>query len=330
MARSDTPSLQADTSGLAGTTVVAALDSPLPPGKNAIWCGSFLAAWQRIEELVGAPVQFGETAAIRATSASSPASSDWLPDGDSYSRAGWIRDGVVADIQREMARLFPGCSTPTFPLLPQDAAVAYGFSQCSMRFPVAYFDSTEPMPFIDFEGRSTPVRTFGVRMSDANGALEQRNQARVLFNSGGADGHEFALDLCRTSTQVQIVFARIGKADTLARMIANVHDMTAHAGPRSRVPMLLPMDVMLVPNMNWQIAHHFLSKDFLAQVIQDTRFRLDRHGVELKSEATMSLVGGGADVYAGSGPFLVYITRRDAPVPFLAVWIETAELLERF
>ena len=205
---------------------------------------------------------------------------------------------------------------------------AYGFLQCSVRFPVAYFDCTKPLPFVDSRGRSTPVRTFGLRIEDANGAIEQRRQVQVLFDDAGADGREFALDLCR-SAEVQIVFARISKADTLARTIANVQELASRAGPRSRIPGLMPSDIMLVPNMNWQVTQGFTARGGLAQAVQDTRFRLDRRGAELRSEAKMYVLAGGG-AYVGDGPFLVYITRRGASVPFLAVWIETSELLERF
>ena len=86
-----------------------------------------------------------------------------------------------------------------------------------------------------------------------------------------------------------MVFARIRKADTLAGMIKTVEEMASRTRPRRPGWGLWLGDVMLVPKMNWQVAHWFYERGGLVQAVQDTSLRLDRSGVELrvgsKSEA---------------------------------------------
>lgn len=282
-----------------------------------------------MQELLGAPIQFDGTDSIPADSWSSRDSSEWLPPGESYSLAGWVHHGVIGQIQSDMSRLFPDRPTPSFPHLPGDALVGYGYLRCSSRFPIPYFDSNRPLEFIDVQGRSTPVRAFGLRQEDQNAYFELRKQVKVLFDSAG-ERHEFALDLCRDSSHIQVVFARVRKADTLARMVQDVEERTLHGLARPSAWGLYPGDVMLVPNMNWSVTHLFNERSGMVTAVQDTSLRLDNTGVELESEAKTLLLGGGSNAYLGDAPFLLYMKRRDAAVPFFAVWIETAELLERF
>ena len=155
----------------------------MPTEKNAIWCGSFLAAWQQMEHLLGAPIQFTGAETTRAPSDRSSDSSEWLPQNDSYSLAGWVREGVIGRIQSDMRRLFPSRPTPAFPNLPGDALVGYSYLQCAIRFSVPYFDSTKALQFVDSRGRSTPVHAFGVRQEDANAYFELRKQVQGPYST---------------------------------------------------------------------------------------------------------------------------------------------------
>jgi hypothetical protein len=62
-------------------------------------------------------------------------------------------------------------------------------------------------------------------------------------------------------------------------------------------------------------------------VLQDTEFRLDRSGVQLRSEAKMYSLGI-ADHYVFDGPFLILVSDRVSRRPLFVMWVETAELLQ--
>jgi len=45
---------------LKATEVVPTLDTPIPKGKNAIWCASFQSAWKALEALAGEAIRLSE------------------------------------------------------------------------------------------------------------------------------------------------------------------------------------------------------------------------------------------------------------------------------
>jgi hypothetical protein len=126
-----------------------------------------------------------------------------------------------------------------------------------MHFPIAYADSERPLPFTDSLGNTTLVRAFGIRTIDANRFYELRGQPQVLFLDGEDNPDQFAVDLWKKSPEIQVVFARIDRADTLADTIANVQTKAS----RMRARPMAPSDVMLIPNMNWQVSHRFSARN---------------------------------------------------------------------
>ena len=62
---------------------------------------------------------------------------------------------------------------------------------------------------------------------------------------------------------------------------------------------------------------------------QDILFRLNRSGAELKSEMRMYTLGG-PTYYLFDRPFLVCLRKREAEHPYFVMWVDNAELLQRF
>jgi len=335
-----TPPDIVDTATLHDTTVVPSLASPLPPGKNAIWCASLGAAWERLAAFLGEPVQVDGVDALCADLNRARTPSSYLPIGDWYAAAGVARAEWVETIRREMRVTFPNRPAPVLEVDPENV-VAFGYLQCLFQFPHAYEDSQEPLEFRSGSGGVQPVRSFGVREEDRDARWELREQVQVLFGGPFDRGDEFALDLCRESTPVQVVVARIRKGATLSAGVEEVEARSVARPRREGVDGLECGSVMLVPNMNWDIRHHFpelsgrrLNSSAWAgkpiDVWQDIRFRLDRRGVALTSETRIYTRGMSHDRYVFDGPFLLYVKRRDATTPFFAMWVETPEVLEPF
>jgi hypothetical protein len=70
---------------------------------------------------------------------------------------------------------------------------------------------------------------------------------------------------------------------------------------------------------------------FVSRAEQVVRFRLDETGTRLRSEAVAEgLFGGGPPrSLVFDEPFLLLLIRNDKPWPYLAVWVGSAEVLER-
>jgi len=73
------------------------------------------------------------------------------------------------------------------------------------------------------------------------------------------------------------------------------------------------------------------SKIYLAVAEQGIRFRLDENGARLESTADQrwtSKVREKPAQYIFDKPFLLYLKRKSSDQPYLAMWIETPELLK--
>jgi tetratricopeptide (TPR) repeat protein len=335
---------------LQSTQVVPALESPHEKSRNVVWCASFQAAWKALASEVA-----GEDISLEG----SPAAADLLnrsadprlqlPEGTLYTAAGWINEGVVERIREELKRAFPLKPPPDFPGAANDSFAVYSYIEAGIHFPCPYVQNQKPLEFTDSTGRKTTVTSFGLPPDATDTGGEIRTQPRVLFRKGGfkSGDLEFAIDLGGLYTLSQIVVARIAPEPTLSSALGRVEREQIEYRERntalsSEDPGALGAnDLLLVPDFCWQIVHNFsevegrrfanprLKGSRLDVARQDILFRLDRRGAELKSEATMYELSCSYE-YILDRPFLVFMKKRDAPVPYFAMWVDNAELLTRF
>jgi hypothetical protein len=101
-------------------------------------------------------------------------------------------------------------------------------------------------------------------------------------------------------------------------------------------------DVLLVPNLNWEVRHHFSELEgnnrrflnsgfadfYIEKAAQVIRFKLDRSGAELASEF-QQICKPMATRFVCDRPFLIYIKKRDSEHPFFMMWVDNAELLSK-
>jgi hypothetical protein len=101
-------------------------------------------------------------------------------------------------------------------------------------------------------------------------------------------------------------------------------------------------DVLLVPNLNWEVRHHFselegrgkrfqnagLEGYYIQYAIQTICFKLDRSGAEVASD-NRALCAAMAAHFVFDRPFLIYMKKRGSERPFFVMWVDNAELLSR-
>jgi hypothetical protein len=93
------------------TIIVPTLNTPIPKGKNVIWCASFQLAWNKLKDDVAKEaIQLSRDQEIADRLNNANISEADLPAGGSYSAAGFDRDGIADRIRGDMGRLFPGTS----------------------------------------------------------------------------------------------------------------------------------------------------------------------------------------------------------------------------
>ncbi len=329
------------------TAVVPTLDTPLPDGESAVWCASFQLAWNRLkDDVTHGPVQLrGAEAVAERLNRAQVSEADLRPD-DYFAAAGTGADGIRETVQGEMSRRFPDAA-PSAPQLPPAALSAYAFVSASAPWRFEFHDNPEALPFIDASGRRTPVRSFGILKSDEfqdTAGKFFRGQVALLWESEGKGRtrDEYAVDLCRHSAPYQVVLARVSRKATLAETLDDLR-LKMQQDPPAK-DRLDEEDTLLVPTMHWRIEHHFKELEgtdkvllngpvpglYLASAVQAVQFRLDRRGAEVASGVYLAYANGGPRRLHFDRPFLLYMKMRDAKQPVLVMWVESAELMQRF
>jgi hypothetical protein len=322
------------------TVIVPTLDTLLPPGKNVIWCSSFQLAWNRLKnDVAKGPIQLRNAEPLADQLNQGNQREDDLESESVYTAAGLVKDGILNRIRSEMAMKFPDVSIPQLDI-PDDGAVAYGYLAASVKFKVPYADYDQPFIFTDSGGNQSPVASFGIHKQRSKLLLDVLSQVQVLYSPrvselDDPEIQEFVLDPCTDSTPYQIVLARVKPGRTLSATLADVQEKIKKTTGPSNHPSRL-----LIPNMNWAITHRFselegrdkqfqnpaLRGRYLDTAFQKIRFKLDKGGAELSSEARFD-VKSAAVYFHLNRPFLVYITKRRSTRPFFVMWVDNAELL---
>lgn len=359
---------EGDSRGLEHTVVVPTLDTPMPPGKNVIWCSSFQVAWNHLkDDVTKAPVRLANAEEIADRLNRARQSEADLPEGSYYATAGFVSDGIVGTIEQEMASRFPSATKPTFEGLLPDAIVAYAYLNAGLKFTIPFFDSDEPLMFQDSTGAEVTVSSFGIRPEDHDAYRELRAQVEVLYSLTGGEllesmfetieeyeeyvksrggvfvPPEFAIDPCKDSSPNQIVLARIEPKASLAETLVDLQEKIGEYVSEGSFDRLIVSDVLLIPNTHWKIDHHFselegadkllLNPGFEGYWIERARqaidFKLDRSGAELISE-TKVMAEAMPQYFLFDRPFLIYMKERGAEHPFFVMWVDNAELLCKY
>lgn len=336
-----------DSEDLQQSVVVPTLDTPMPKGKNVVWCGTLQLAWNRLgkDVLHELPnVQSAEAVVSRLNRMQ--LGEDDLPPNSHLATAGFAKDGVVEKVKSEMKQRFHK-EVDIDPLKPDDI-LAYSYLETNAAFTIPFFDNRERFHFRESSGKKTEVSSFGIEEEHEYAYKALREQIDVLYwhrNENEPDPTEFVIDLCRDSTPNQIVIACVPQKATLAEMLDDVEKKTQEFARRPYAEYYRRFgirDVLLVPNLNWEVRHHFAELEgsdkrflnagfkeyYIAKAMQTIRFRLDRSGAELASEAQV-FCKPLATHYLCDRPFLIVAKKRGAERPFFVMWVDNAELLSK-
>ena len=339
-----TPVYDGNSVSLARTAIVPTLDTPRPRGKNAIWCASFQLAWNELRDnVIGAPLKVvgAELVAGRLNAAQQSLAD--LEPGSVYAAAGWTDQGIIDTIEQDMAARFPPVRVPDFNDYRESLlAYAYLTAQVPFKFPFRQVKGT--LIFTDSQGLHTGVEGFGVWQGFLSRYKNMREQVDIVFcrstdpQNRPWDADEYAVDLCKHSTPCQVVVAVVEPKASLAETYEQVRLRAEEFRRREHYEedrQLQEPDVLEVPEMFWEIDHRFeelIGKGVanvgipIVEAMQTIRFRLDRSGAMLESEAQVAIAARPRE-FVFDRPFLVYIKKRGADQPFFVMWVDNAELL---
>jgi prepilin-type processing-associated H-X9-DG protein len=351
-----------NSSYLKQTCIVATVDCPIPKHKNIIWCGTFQIAWDKLKNnIIGEPIQLIGVEDLDDRLNKNEFSPENLVPGSYYAAAGFVKDGIIEQIQKEMAKRFPSEPTPIFDIsyrtLPL-ASAAYAFLSVNAGFKYPFYTNNRKFSFHDSNGILTDVTSFRDRteVSDPD-TKDVREQVEVLYYEYGQQGSadKFAVDLCKYSNPYQVVLACLPRHETLSETLSEVHKKISEFERDQNYEVLRklrPIDSLIVPDVLYKLTHNFKELEskklensnwkafdyFIFEAMQTVDFSLSRTGVILKSEARIG-AGGGAPPpqieqprhFHFDRPFLIYVKKRGPDYsPFFVMWVDNAELLEKF
>jgi len=253
-----------NSTGLKQTVILPTLDTPMPKGKNVIWCSSFQLAWNELKnDVIGEPVKLISAGEIANRLNLARQSRADIPDESCYAAAGLVKDGIVEKIQTEMAKRFPSEPQPDFSdVSPIDVIIAYSYLTANVKFKIPYFENQKEFIFRDSLGNQTPVTSFGIRPEDDYAYRKLRKQVEVLYSSYYPDPDtvalmEYAIDLCKDTKPNQIVLAVIEPKETLEKTLEYLNDKIVGFATEEYLQKFGINDVILIPNILWRITHNF-------------------------------------------------------------------------
>jgi hypothetical protein len=325
------------------TVIVPTLDTPMPKGKNVIWCGTIQLAWNRLQKdvLHAPPAIRGAQSVVERLNRAKLDEADLPPDA-CLATAGFIKDGIAEKVAAQMKQRFQK-EVQFDPMKDPKGILSYFYLQTDMPFTIPFFDNEKRFIFRDSQGKETAAASFGIREEDDYAYDRLRDQVELLYLDRKKDNpeqlEEFVVDPCRNSSPNQLILACIPPKESLLETLQEVQKKILGYEPGFHSDFGV-RDVLLIPNFHWEIQHRFNElegedKAFLTPgfegyyftwVKQGIRFKLDRSGAELASEFK-AYCKPMASFYIFDRPFLLYMKKRGSDRPFFVMWIDNAELL---
>jgi hypothetical protein len=348
-----------DSNSLKQTVVVATLEYPLPEHKNAIWCSTFQMAWDRLkQDIIREPIQVPTAQELAEQLNRSQFPTGSIEERSYYATAGFVKDGIIEQIQKEMKRRFPSEPVPTFDSRYKtwpDPILAYAYLNVDVGFKHPYCTCERGLSFTSSAGGQTSVTAFGAQAPGpgrTRGIEAIRAQAEVLYyDSGDASGPaQFAVDLSRETQPYQVILACMPRCSTMGETATTLHDKIAafNDAPNHQVQShLQPGDTLIVPNVLYKLTHHFdeflrqhlgnpkWTDYFFFEALQKIDFTLTRTGIVLKSEAHLGLAKSAMPKEPRhlhfDRPFLICVEKREPnATPFFLMWVDNAELMKPY
>jgi len=343
---------------LTGTTMVAALDTPLDPEKNTIWCASAPVAWKLLKETVGGNIEIEDAPLWAEALNRSTVSATDIDPAALVTGVGLIGDGVVEATQSRVKETFGNGRDPWLDEfvrpLSSDVWIVYGYLAKRLEFPEPF----DPLPggiYIyspDDEDAAAEesdaddaivddrffAQAFGLRIFDAENPRHRRIAKHVRVH-GYESPENFVVVLECKGAKGDVILARGTPERTFQATLGSALAKLALAPER-----LTQDDCLSIPVFDFHVSHSFpeivgkrmLNAKFKAapivRMMQSVLFRLNENGADLRSRMGVAVKSAERRVpkmLILAPPFLILLKQPCTDTPFFAMWVANREVLVR-
>ncbi len=329
-----------DVSTLKQTMVSPILEADITKGTNLLWCGTFQLAWNEACRLTGGDLRFSNEPPIISVLNKHSFTKESLDESSYVAFAGFAGNNIHDSIRKAVDEKFHGRFNPrmipdkALTPRPQDI-VAYACLYKNLSFPMPFERLDETLTFAE-----TRVSAFG--FGPYKPSLEKIYPQVLILDYQGED--DFVIELKTKSDGDRLILAKV-KPDLLLSETVGTVTKRMVRGPAEAAA---TNDLLLVPRIKLDLNREYseierlhlvpkganVAKDLvLLSAAQNTVFEMNEKGVELKSEAHMAF-GCAAEEepvpkhkMIFDKPFLILMQRREARVPYFALWVDNPEVL---
>jgi hypothetical protein len=330
------PAVRAHAREMKRTVVVPVLDQAISAGKNIVWCATFQLTWNEACDLIGEDIQMDAQDPIVDSLNEKSVSGTDMDEKTYVAVAGVAGDGTLERVPSLLREKFGRAASPELlpapGALPSNSLVAYAYLFANLPFEWPFERLDRPLRF----GASS-VKSFGLNGYDRYQRSEARAAGQILIHDARSED-DFIVELATRRTDHHLYLAKVPPSTTLEETVRAVQKRVAESAPDN----LENGQRFIVPIVNFDILRDYdeltgkpltvSSPHFRGQQIavasQQIRFRLDERGAILKSEAVMATLESVSirDLIFDK-PFLIMLQYGEAKMPYLAIWVDNAELL---
>jgi len=341
--RTDTPAPLVPAEEFTDTDVLPYLDSPITPGRNYIYCGTFQLAWNKFQdEIVKEPIKLEGDPPMAGFLNEQPFKQSDLSESSYLAMVGTVEDGIVEEIRRAMRKKFPNATMEVPDPQPGSLIYAYAYLQKMLAFQEAFDRFDKRLSFESGNG-TTNVVSFGIWDHEDYSDRDDQLGKQVTILDYVSDDH-FILKLNTASDKDELFLAKVQPGKTLQPTInavqRRIDQPSIEGGDRElqhSESLIVPVIGIGVERQYKELIDRHVLNDgrqgySVSEARQGIRFRLDEFGAKLESNARFedkSFDRLRPRQLIFNKPFLIYLKEQSSRTPYFAMWIETPEVLER-
>jgi hypothetical protein len=324
------------------TDVLPHAAGSIKPGRNYVYGIATALAWHELcEGAVMQPIALeGEPPLVEALNATRPVKAALEPTAY-VAVAGTRRDGVLEQIRTQLTERFPGKSLNMPAPEDDDQFVLYAYLYRRLKFKEWFDRMEEPLGFQGSSGIE-PVENFGIAKF-SGGTSRQENLREQLTVLDYQSDNDFIVQLHAFDSDDRLILAKIAPSMTLVETVAAVERRIVERTDKVESRRLIDDESVIVPVIDVDLVQRYpelrgkrlrnagWESHSIGEQVTRLRFRLDESGATVEIEEELEALTAGERPpprhFVFDKPFLVYLQTTAGELPYLAIWVDNAEVL---